>query len=146
MIKVNTADCFSQVLACRDEFIRAAAGCLLAIPLVPVKGLTPKQIPAEAGVYMFWRKGDNRPYHIGESSNLRQRIYMNQLRGQPGQSPLKRKIKKATGLKGADLLDSILENFQVRFMPLSLGRIEVEDYLNAQYGIVESRPNAQTET
>ncbi len=141
----DTVNSFSQVLTCRDEFIQTAVERLLAVPLVPAKGLTPKQIPAEAGIYMFWRKGDEKPYHVGESSNLRQRIYMNQLRGQIGQSALKRKIKKATGLKDNDLPSYIFENFLVRFMPLSLGRIEVEDYLNAQYGIVESRPHAQEE-
>ncbi len=141
-----TNTCYSEVLTCRDDFIRIAAERLLALPLVPVKGLTPKQIPAEAGVYMFWRAGDDEPFHIGESVNLRQRIYQNHLRGELRQSPLKRKVKKMTGLTDDSLRAYIFENFQVRFMPLSIGRIEVEDYLNAQYGIVESRPNAQVES
>jgi hypothetical protein len=136
---------FAQVVAHRDDFIRIAASQLLVRPLVPVRGLTPKQIPAEAGVYMFYRVGSDRPFHIGESMNLRQRIYQNQLRGQIGQSALKRKVNKLTGLTGKPLRDYIFSHFDVRFMPLSLGRIEVEDYLNTQFGIVESRPHAAKE-
>ena len=134
---------FSQLLAGRDEFVQTAAERLLGQPLNPVQGLTPSQIPAEPGVYMIYDKNKvERPFHVGESANLRQRIYQNQLRGQLGQSPLKRKVSKKTGLTGDALREYILAHFVVRFMPLSLGRIEVEDYMNAKFGIVESRPHA----
>lgn len=36
--------------------------------------------------------------------------------------------------------DYIRNNFEVAVFVLPIGRIEVEDYLNAKFGIVESRP------
>ena len=135
-------DCFAPVLACRDAFVVAATERLLAQPVVLVQGLTPKRLPAEAGVYIFYRNGEEQPFHIGESVNLRQRIYQNQLRGQLGQSPLKRKLTRLTGLAGPELRTYVFDYVSVRWLPLALGRIEVEDHLNAKYGIVESRPNA----
>lgn len=136
-------DCFSRVIACRDEFVRVAAERLLSQPLIPVRGLAPSKIPTKPGVYMLYEKGKDRPFHVGESKNLQQRIYQNQLRGQMKQSPLKRKVCKKTSLTGTALRDYIFEHFLIQFMPLPLGRIEVEDYLKAEFGIVESRPHAK---
>ncbi len=78
--------CMSQVLTCREEFVRAATDLLLNAPRLAVSNLKPSMIPAEAGVYIFYKFGETRPFHVGESRNLRQRIYMNQLRGQVNQS------------------------------------------------------------
>ena len=133
-------DCFSSVLASRDEFIKAAAERLLAQPLQPMKKLTPRLIPKEAGVYMFYQDSSDQPFHIGESSSLRQRIYTNQYQGTVGQSAIKRKLKKQLHLQDDELKGHIRDHLFVRFLVLPLGRIEVEDYLNDQFGIVESNP------
>jgi hypothetical protein len=135
-------DCLAVVLACRDAFVAAAAERLLAQSISPARSLTPSRLPAEAGVYIFYHNGEERPFHVGESVNLRQRIYQNQLRGQSGQSPLYRKLAKLPSFAGPELRTYMLDHMSVRWLPLALGRIEVEDYLNARFGIVESRPNA----
>jgi hypothetical protein len=139
---MSSPDCFSQVLSCKDEFVRVAAERVLAQPLRPLIGLTPKMIPVTGGVYIFYQIDEAQPFHIGESKNLQQRIYRNQLRGTIGQSPLKRKAKKLFGLDGEGASKYIFANLQVRFLAIPLGRIEIEDYLNDQFGIVESNPDA----
>ena len=133
-------DCFSSVLASRDEFVKAAAERLLAQPLQPMNKLTPRLIPKEAGVYMIYQDSNDQPFHIGESSSLRQRIYTNQYQGTVGQSAIKRKLKKQLHLKDDELKSHIRDYMLVRFLTLPLGRIEVEDYLNKHFGIVESSP------
>ena len=138
-----TDEAFMSILSQRDDFVHEAARRLLLQPAVSVNGLTPSKIPTMPGVYVFYDDKSSRPFHIGESMNLRKRIYQSQLRGQSDKSPLKRKVKKQIGLEGFEARDYIFPHFSVGFMPLSLGRIEVEDYLNAQFGIVESRPDAQ---
>jgi hypothetical protein len=133
----------TAVLSRRDEFIRAAAEKLLIQPLKSTAHLKPSHVPAEAGVYMFYEDdpvGEGQPYHIGESKNLRQRIYLNQLRGRLNQSAIKRKLSKRLGKDEETLHAYGLAHLYVRWLILPLGRIEVEDYVNALFGIVESNP------
>lgn len=137
-------DCVHQVLACRDQFIRHSAEQLLAALRFSLSGLMPSKIPSEAGVYIFYVAGQDKPFHVGESKNLRQRIYRNQLRGQLGQSPMRRKLKDLKGLEGMAAREYMLKNFEVAFIVLPIGRIEVEDFINAKFGIVESRPPKDT--
>ena len=133
-------ECWSAVLDRQEGVLQLAIERFLACPLFGVKDLTPSNLPAEAGVYAFYPRGGDVPFHIGESKNLRQRIYQNQLRGQLRQSPLKRKVSTRTGLQGAALRNYTFDHFLVRFLLLPLGRIELEDRLNAHFGIVESSP------
>jgi len=84
---------WNSIYAERDALVEHLAAQVLAAPLHFVQGLTPSMIPQQAGVYVFYSTGIEQPFHIGESKNLRQRIYQNQLRGELRQSPLQRTVK-----------------------------------------------------
>lgn len=109
-------DCITQIHACRDEFISYSAEQVLTARRIQVAQIKPSMVPTKAGVYIFYRLGETKPFHVGESINLQQRIYRNQLREQSNQSPMQRKVRKVTGLDSPELREYIRLNFEVAFL------------------------------
>jgi len=61
---------------------------LLAQPALRFENMKPSNLPEQAGVYLITVR--NKPYYVGRSKNLRQRLYNSHLMGPPDVSRFKK--------------------------------------------------------
>lgn len=106
---------------------------LLRQPLHPVAELSAADIPAEPGVYAWYRRG--RLFYVGESRRgIRSRLWGNHLRGNARGSTLRNKVAKAFdfspvgfrayGPSAEQSISTKLLECEVRFLPVALALID----------------------
>jgi hypothetical protein len=90
-------------------------------------------VPASAGVYALWHVSSGAMIYVGETASLRHR--MRDL-GRSVNHTCRRKLAVAHKLVDATetQLSAMIEaNYVLSFLPVSLGRIELEEYLSLRY-------------
>jgi hypothetical protein len=121
-----------------DEALAAGERMLWEQPRVP---WDEAEVPRCAGVYIVWAEGFEAPRYIGESTNLRRR-HRNHDRT-TGSSALRRNVgrevfgfalqsKRFTPEEDAQVTD-YLALCRYAFLPVSIGRKELEEFLVAKH-------------
>ena len=79
------------------KFLQKRYSDLLASKAVPFSTLTPSKVPERAGVYVITAKrgSTEKPYYVGRTKNLRQRLYNNHLMGTATNARLKKHLVDA---------------------------------------------------
>ena len=72
-------------IARQRKLLEAKFSELVNAEALPFSGLVPSKVPTSAGVYLISKreKRGEKAYYVGESVNLRERLYRNHLMGQP---------------------------------------------------------------
>ncbi len=122
-----------------SEILAEAETEFLSAPLSP---MLEAQVPVCAGLYSVWNHDNGQLIYIGESSDIAKRhathcrqTYFSALRRNLGASILGLSLKTKNGRKryfneSEDLLvTDYLRSCQFTFMPVALGRIEIEEHL-----------------
>lgn len=89
-------------------------------------------VPSVPGVYVIWRnKGKCTPIYIGETVNLFERF--SDLHRTANHTfrrhVLRNRHNKGELVKGVELSKYISRNFNISYIPILMGRVEVEEYL-----------------
>ncbi len=102
------------------DFLNDAYNCLITKDPLAFQDMTPSRVPEEAGVYLITALVDGRekPYYVGRSTNLRQRLYSNHLMGRPsGNARLKKYLIETGECRDAEHAKAFLRsNCQVRWL------------------------------
>lgn len=87
-IKLQSSDWESTLNKCLNILLKQKP--------IAFKGVIPSKIPAVPGIYLITKSNRNleKPYYIGRSKNLRQRIYHNHLMGPLSNARLKNYLVK----------------------------------------------------
>jgi len=92
-----------------------------------------KNFPSEPGVYAIWDKDTSLPVYVGQTSNIKWR--MGDL-GRLVNHTFRQKVAKLLNLTSGDevaLSEKMSKRFVSAFIPVTLGRIELEDYLRLRW-------------
>lgn len=113
--------------------LESMANTLNKAPRRPVLSATEwaDDIPSEPGVYALWE--GSRPIYVGETSSLRHR--MRDL-GRSVNHTCRRKIAAKLELGHVDesaLSAEMAVRYTLSFMPVSFGRVELEEYLTLRW-------------
>jgi len=90
-------------------------------------------VPTTGGVYALWERSSGAMIYVGETSSLRLR--MRDL-GRSINHTCRRKIAAKEGMVGApeaELSDVIAKHYVVSFLPVALGRKELEEFLSLRH-------------
>ena len=86
-----------------------------------------KDVPLSAGVYVVWDTKSRRPWYVGQTTCLRDRMGD---AGRPINHTFRRHVQKQFGLlTHAD----IGRRCTISFLPMAIGRAELEEYLRLRW-------------
>ncbi len=76
------------------QFLKSRFNSLISAPPLSFANLTPSKVPAAPGVYVITAllSGNEQPYYVGRTKNLRQRLYNNHLMGPLTNARLKKHL------------------------------------------------------
>jgi hypothetical protein len=90
-------------------------------------------IPTTGGVYALWRRPSGAMVYVGETSSLRHRM---QDLGRSVNHTCRRKLAEKHRMVGApepELSAVIAKHYLVSYLPVALGRAELEEYLTLRH-------------
>lgn len=108
-----------QITQAQLTFLQRQFHALLQCRALPFAGLTPSKLPEAAGVYLITAAlaGAEHPYYVGQTKNLRQRLYTNHLMGALSNARLKKHLIAAGECKDTvEAKQFIRENCSVRWV------------------------------
>jgi hypothetical protein len=90
-------------------------------------------VPKQGGVYVIWENFSKKPVYIGETCHLNHRFID---LGMWPRHTFRRKASEKHGLKGKtekELSEELSKLYSVSYLPILLGRKEVEEFLNLKW-------------
>lgn len=93
-----------------ERFLESSFKSLLQSPALLFKTMTHSMVPKQAGVYLITvcNEGQEEPYYVGESINLRRRIYTNHFMGSTSNSRFKKYLVGSGECKDAGAAEHLL--------------------------------------
>jgi hypothetical protein len=89
--------------------------------------------PPAPGVYAIWDKGSSLPVYVGQTSNIKGRMGdLGRLVNHTFRQKAAKLLRLTSGDEGA-LSEKMSKRFVLAFVPVTLGRIELEDYLRLRW-------------
>lgn len=109
-----------RISAVQLKFLKERFKALVNATPLPFSALTPSQLPEEPGVYVITALigGQEQPYYVGRTKNLRQRLYTNHLMGALSNARLKKHLIAAGECANiAEAKQFIRDHCSVRWVP-----------------------------